>query len=170
MHVFLIYEKCCFYEIMIAGYFLKYTGQTVRFISLDGAEVTAMEGFRVCADAALSEIDPLEVRSVIVPGGEVSRVRGEALYRFLQECRTQGRLVAGICAGVDLLEEAGVLDGVASTHSCDEEFVRDGAVITARANAYVDFAVEIAKYHDLFEDEANLQETIDFWKYHKRME
>ncbi|MCI9633223.1 MAG: hypothetical protein HFH18_08280, partial [Ruminococcus sp.] len=44
----------------------------------------------------------------------------------------------------------------------------DRHVITARANAYVDFAVETAKELDLFEDEADLRETIDFWKYHKR--
>ena len=29
---------------------------------------------------------------------------------------------------------------------------------------------ETAKELELFEDEADLQETIDFWKYHKRAE
>ena len=43
-------------------------------------------------------------------------------------------------------------------------------MITARANAYVDFAIEAAKELELFEDEADLQETIAFWKYHKRAE
>ncbi len=46
--------------------------------------------------------------------------------------------------------------------------MRDGNVITARANAYADFAIEAGKALDLFEDETDLQETIDFWKYYKR--
>ena len=79
-------------------------------------------------------------------------------------------LIGGICAGVDLLNHAGILDGLESTLSADRDLVNDGRVITARANAYVDFAIETAKELELFEDEADLQETIDFWKYHKRAE
>lgn len=40
-------------------------------------------------------------------------------------------------------------------------------VITARANMYVDLAIAIGKKMELFADEADLQETIDFWKLHK---
>ncbi|NLA12853.1 MAG: hypothetical protein GX867_01220 [Tissierellia bacterium] len=35
---------------------------------------------------------------------------------------------------------------------------------TARANAYVDFAIEVAKKLNLFQDEADLAETVVFWK------
>ena len=57
-----------------------------------------------------------------------------------------------------------------STHSTEEDCVSDEGIITARANAYIDFAIEIGKALKLFVNEADLQETIDFWKYHKRME
>lgn len=40
-------------------------------------------------------------------------------------------------------------------------------VITARANMYVDMAIAIGKKMNLFKDEADLQESIDFWKLHK---
>ena len=43
-------------------------------------------------------------------------------------------------------------------------------VITARANAYVDFAVEVAKKLDLFASEADLQETINFCKHYQRVQ
>ena len=79
-------------------------------------------------------------------------------------------LIAGICNGTDLLDRAGILKGISSTHSTDRDIVRDQDVITARANAYVDFAIETAKALDLFQDEADLQETIDFWKNHKRVQ
>lgn len=37
---------------------------------------------------------------------------------------------------------------------------------TARANMYVDMAIAIGKKMNLFVDEADLQETINFWKLH----
>ena len=42
-------------------------------------------------------------------------------------------------------------------------------MITARANAYVDFAIEVARKLDLFDSEEDLRETIDFWKKFKRV-
>lgn len=92
------------------------------------------------------------------------------MRNFLQELKSQQILIGGICAGVDLLEHAGILNGLRSTHSTDLDIVNDHHVITARPNAYVDFAIEMAKELGLFEDEADLQETIDFWKYFKRPE
>jgi len=79
-----------------------------------------------------------------------------------------GALVAGICAGVDVLDKAGLLKNIRSTKSGDFDCIRDGNIVTARANAYVDFAIEAAKALDLFEDEADLQETIAFWREFKR--
>ena len=43
-------------------------------------------------------------------------------------------------------------------------------VITARANAYVDFALEVAKKLDLFASEDDFQETINFWKHYQRVQ
>ena len=79
-------------------------------------------------------------------------------------------VIAGICAGVDVLDHAGILCDVKSTHSSDADLVTDKNVITARANAYVDFAVEVAKKLNLFAGEADLQETINFWKHYQRVQ
>lgn len=79
-------------------------------------------------------------------------------------------VIAGICAGVDVLDHAGILRDVKSTHSSDADLVTDKNVITARANAYEDFAVEDAKTLDLFASEADLQETINFWKHYQRVQ
>lgn len=59
---------------------------------------------------------------------------------------------------------------IESIHSLDEDVVNDHKIITSRANGYVDFAIEVAKELELFEDEADLKETVDFWKYFKRVE
>ena len=167
--VVLLFDSACLYEIVILNYFLKFTGAEVVFCSVDGKGITAMEGYSVNVDAALSEINPDEVRSMIVPGGDVSGIRTEPVYGLLGRLKKEGRVVAAICAGVDVLDGAGLLQGISSTHSEDLDVAREDHIITARAHAYVDFAIEVGKEMELFTDEQDLQETIDFWKIHKRM-
>ncbi len=167
--VFLIYDTCCFYEIVILNYFLAYTGCEVVMCSQDGKPVRTMEGYSVNADMALSDLNFGQVRSFTVPGGNYTLADNEEVRNILRRLRTGKVLINGICAGVELLDMAGVLEGIRSTHSDDSvEYANDDKVITARANAYVDFAIEVAKELKLFRDETDLKETIDFWKYGRR--
>lgn len=168
--VVLLYDNCCIYEIVILNYFLKCTGSDLVFCSIDGGMVKAMEGYSIRADAALRDIGLSQVRSFIVPGGEIVNINQDIVYDCLKTLGGMGALIAGICAGVDVLDRAGLLKDIHSTHSGDFDCIRDGNIVTARANAYVDFAIETAKALDLFEDEADLQETIAFWREFKRAE
>lgn len=168
--VFLIYNSCCFYEIVILNYFMQFTGCDVLICSPDGKSIRSMEGYSVNADMSLAEVDRTQIRSFIVPGGNISSVDTQEVITCLRELRENHVLIAGICAGVDLLDHAGILQGVRSTHSTDSDVMNDNRVITARANAYVDFAIEVAKELELFVSDEDLQETIAFWKYHQRME
>ena len=113
------------------------------------------------------EID--NIKSFIIPGGDIKTICNEEVYELIRDLVKKEIIVAAICAGVDVLENTGVLKDTKSTHSEDTDIYNDKKVITARANAYVDFAIEAAKELQLFESETDLQETIDFWKYHKRM-
>lgn len=167
--VFLLYDTSCFFEIVILNYFMSLTGCEIIYCSLDGQPVRAMEGYSVNADMALKDVDSRQIRSFFVPGGDISAIDTDEVREYLQELKSRQVLIGGICAGVDLLARAGILDDRDSTRSSDLDIVSDGHVITARANAYVDFAIEAAKELGLFEDEADMQETIDFWKYHKRV-
>ena len=168
-HIFLLYDTSCFFEIVILNYFMSLTGCEIIYCSLDGQPVRAMEGYSVNADMALKDVDSRQIRSFFVPGGDISAIDTDEVREYLQELKSSQALIGGICAGVDLLARAGILDDRDSTRSSDLDIVNDGHVITARANAYVDFAIEAAKELGLFEDEADMQETIDFWKYHKRV-
>ena len=168
--VFLVFHKSCFYEIIILNYFMSFSGCDVVLCSLDGEPVRTMEGYLVNVDMALKDADREQIRSFIIPGGAVTAIDNEEVRTCLQELRNQDTLIAGICAGVDVLDHAGILDNLKSTHSTDLDIVNDRHVITARANAYVDFAIEVAKELSLFADEKDLEETIGFWKYHNRMQ
>lgn len=166
--VFFVYEQCCLYEITVLRYFMRCAGCSAVLLSADGGALTSAEGIRLLPDGALSDIAEEDIRSFIVPGGFTAdfghRAAGAELLTLLRRLRKRGALLCGICAVADILESAGVLAELASTHSCPEKLVRDGAVITARAEAYVDFAVETAKALSLFQDENDLRETLAFWK------
>lgn len=168
--VFFLFDTACLYEIIILSYFVKVTDQEVMICSLDGQPVSTTEGLKVNVDCALSELDLSEVRSFIIPGGDVTLVKNETMQSTLFKLREQGAIIGAICAGVDVLDELHILDHIKSTHNSEQDCVNDQKIITARANAYVDFAIEVGKELCLFEDDNDLQETIDFWKYHKRME
>ena len=104
---------------------------------------------------------------LLIPGGDISTIANEEVYSFIRSIAVNKQLIAGICNGVDELDNAGILEGIESTHSVKEALVVSDYVITARANMYVDMAIAIGKKMNLFVDEADLQETIDFWKLHK---
>ena len=168
--VFLVYDKSCFYEIVILNYFMSYSHCDMVFCSLDGKPVRAMEGFSVNVEMPLEALDKAQVRSFILPGGNSSQIDTPEVKAYLQAFMKREILIAGICAGVDVLDHAGILCDVKSTHSSEVDLVTDKNVITARANAYVDFAVEVAKKLNLFVSEADLQETINFWKHYQRVQ
>ncbi len=166
--VVLLYDNCCIYEIVILNYFLKATSSNLVFCSVNGGNIMAMEGYSIRTEVALEDIHLSQVRSFIIPGGDISNIDYDIVYNSLKILCNSGALIAGICAGTDILEKAGLLKDVSSSKQEEFDCVRDGNIITARANAYVDFAIETAKALDLFEDEEDLQETIAFWKEFKR--
>ena len=55
-NVFLVYDDCCFYEIVILNYFMKFTGQDVVICSLNGSAITCIEGYSVNVDLSLIHI------------------------------------------------------------------------------------------------------------------
>lgn len=168
--IFLVYDTSCFYEIVILNYFLSVSQCQVCLCSPGGKSIKSMEGYSVNVDAALEELDLSQVRSFIIPGGDITPINNQMVENILQELRRKNVLIAGICAGVNVLDKAGLLKNIKSTYSSDDDIVNDDNIITARANSYVDFAIEVGKALDLFEDEADLQETVDFWKNFKRVQ
>ena len=168
--VVLLYPTSCIYEIVILNYFLHFAGKEVLFVSPDGNPITAMEGYSINVSGKLTDIAPDEIELAIVPGGNIKAIDNPIVWNCLKDVKSTGGILAAICAGVDVLDHAGILDRVVSTHSSDLDVAVTDQVITSRANGYVDFAIEVAKKMNLFQDEADLQETIAFWKDYRRMQ
>ena len=168
--IVLLYNTSCIYEIVILNYFLKYSRIDTEYVSLDGKPITAMEGYSINTSDKLTSIAPNSVELMIIPGGDIKEINDPAVWNYLREVNDHNGMIAAICAGVDVLEHAGILDGIRSTHSTESDVVVDGNVTTSRANGYVDFAIEVAGELGLFKDEKDLQETIVFWRDHQRMQ
>lgn len=168
--VVLLYDTSCIYEIVILNYFLKVTGKEMLFVSPDGKEITATEGYRIVPEEQLEHVDPKDVELLIIPGGDIEKIDNQTVWEYLKSVHDLGGRIAAICAGVDVVEHAGLLEGIESTHSGEKDVVTSDRITTSRANGYVDFAIEVAKQMELFEDEADLQETIAFWREFQRME
>ena len=102
--VFLVYDKSCFYEIVILNYFMSFSNCDMVFCSLDGKPVCAMEGFSVNVDLSLEALDKGQIRSFILPGGDISEIDTPEVKAYLQAFMKREILIAGICAGVDVRE------------------------------------------------------------------
>ena len=168
--VVILYNTCCIYEIVILNFFLKFTNKNVIFVSVDGKAITSMEGYSMNVLEKLTEIDVTKVELMVVPGGNIKEIDNALVYEYMRNVLERKGIIAGICAGVDVLEHAGILEGIDSTHSTELDVAITDHVITARANGYVDFAIEVAKKMNLFEDENDLEETIAFWREYKRVQ
>ncbi len=168
--VVLLYNTCCIYEIVILNYFLKYSGKNVEFVSIDGNAITSMEGYSINVSGILTNTNTKNIELMIIPGGNIKEIDNKIVWEYIKQIHSDNALIAGICAGVDVLDHAGVLDGIDSTHSTELDVVVTDKIITSRANGYVNFAIEIAKKMNLFKDDADLQETIAFWRDYKRMQ
>lgn len=100
------------------------------------------------ADATTTEADPAEFDAVIIPGGMApDRMRvNPNTVRFVQEAMQQGKLVAAVCHGPQVLIEGDLLRGKQATgfiairkdminagaNYIDEPLVVDGNLITSR--------------------------------------
>ncbi len=168
--VVLLFNTCCIFEIVTLNYFLNYSNKDVVFVSVDGKAKTSMEGYSINADMSITDLDASDIELLVITGGNVEEINTPLVHELINSVNDNGRLIAGICAGVDVLEKAGILSDVRSVQNMDVDVVTSNNIITSRANAHVDFAIEVGKKLALFQDEADVKETIDFWKYHKNPE
>lgn len=172
----LVYDSFVQFEVVLAAYFMK-TQSEVHTVGLKTSPVISCEGFSINPSTVLGNIDAGDMDLLVIPGGDTGEIAAnKELLALIQDMNAAGKPVAGICGGVAVLKAAGILEGRSYTGSGEaggaassEEanVVRDGNILTAKPNGYVEFALELGRMMDIYQDEADLQETIDFFKYFK---
>jgi putative intracellular protease/amidase len=173
------------FEVTLALQLLKQIGnRKVITVSYDLQPVISQSGFTHLPNRTLKEaLDLPDVESLIIPGGPIRPQRAD-LTDLICKTHADGKLLAAICFGPQYLGRAGILDQHRFTTSCSEatiaslhvadpyprhnyveqRIVRDGNVITAKGDAFVDFAFAIADYLDVYagqhEEEARFHNEI----------
>ncbi len=175
----LIYETFVQFEVVLTNYFMKTQGEIVT-VGLDDKEVTSWEGFKTVPHITIEQVNLDQVDLFVIPGGEPAQIENnEQLSKLLIELYNKNKVIAAICAAPIHLARAGVLDdhefttnlpinefaSFTNENFVDDNVVVDRNIITGKAAGYVDFALEIGKKMDIFEDEADYQETVNYFKY-----
>ena len=123
------------------GVFLAGVGEETRM-------VTASRGVRLAPDGAWDPAETSRFDALVIPGGvggtETMR-QDESVKQAVREFMLAGKVVASICAGPTVLQDAGVLAGKTYTSNpgsreeltagtwVDQPVARDGHLITSQA-------------------------------------
>lgn len=180
-----IFEGMTDYEITFVMHLLNTSGNMeIITIAYDKEPIVGRSGLKVVPNKSLEEVKLEEVEGLIIPGGWFGDFK-PALINMVKGLNEKGKLLAGICgAGTVVLAKSGILkeakyttpvvewtshhkavfsgeDPFQRSNYIKERAVRDNNVITAVGPAFIDFAVKICDWFNLFEGE---EEKIGFLK------
>jgi putative intracellular protease/amidase len=166
-----ISDEMADFEVTLAFHFLKSKGnREIVTVGYDLSGVVSQAGFTYLPDRTIAQaLDLQDVEGLVFPGGPIREQRDE-LTELILKMDAEKKLLAAICFGPQYLGRAGVLDQHRFTTSCSEDkikalqvcdpyprknyveerVVRDEHVITAKGDAFVDFAFAVADYLDAF--------------------
>lgn len=157
-----LYPGCISFEVALASELLSAKYKLVT-ASPDGQDVAMNSGLPIKVSKSFQEINLINCKAILVPGGDPASLIGNLeIDRLLIEANEKNILIAGICAGPSVLAKSGILKGKRIAHGYQKEqldflkeifkdviliddlFVADKNIITAKPEAHIDFAVEIA--------------------------
>ncbi len=130
--------------------------------------VKCMDGRRLLVDRMVSEVKPEEIDVLIIPGGKP--IPQEDILDLIRACERRNAIIGGICGGVDYLAYAGILENrrFTSYYQLDKHYDHlpvsgemtgsmyesDQNVISAKPEAYLEFALELVRLAGLLKSEA----------------
>ena len=190
MNVFVfLYDNFADFEIVQA---LLVLGKTKNsFVSFEKNEIRSYNQFRVLPDITLDEmkmnLDDVDI--FLIPGGEPKEIirnplmhkKVQKLKEILHELKNNNKIIAAICGGPVFLANSGILDGLHCTasiqddelpyfqdaHMLDKDYVVEGNILTAKGQAFTEFAIELAKLCNIFQNAQEITETIHWLRNEK---
>ena len=154
-----LYQEVSLFEVDLVAYFMKTKGE-VYIVTEEDEVIHTNEGIRVLADKKLADIDAKDVDVLAICGGNIENIKDmQMIYNLVKECKTAGKVIGGICAGSQIVTEALDLD-----IEVDKTMVVEPQIVLSPGNEYVDFALMMGKAANIFEDEADYEETVQYFK------
>lgn len=183
-----IYDNMADFEITFSCELLKsYGKKEITTMSYDMNMVKGTSGIQYQPEITVKEAFLLkDVEALIIPGGWNTNYKQE-IFELIQKLDEEKKLLCSICAGPQYFARADILEGRLYTTNLGSEYlesigmedpfprdtyvdknvVRDENIITAKGNAFIDFAMEIFYGLNLFESE---QQKEMFTKHYKGIE
>lgn len=180
-----IFDGMTDYEVTFISHLLNSdAGMEVVTVSYEDKIIRGKTGFLYKPLELIENVYIEDIKGIIIPGGWYGDIRPE-LIELINILNSKGKLIGGICgAGTVILAKAGVLNNVKYTtpvtqwtqkhievfgeedpfprgNYVSKRVVRDKNIITAQGTAFIDFAIEICDWFNLFE---NIDEMNDFAK------
>lgn len=158
-----LYQETSFFEVVLAAYFMKTKGE-IHILSESKTEIHTNEGVKIIVDRTLDEIEPEDIDVLLICGGNINNIHSmKQLYELIRQCHTGQKIIGGICAGREIVSNAlHITDFEDNTQTIEN-------VILSPGNEYVDFALAVGKAADIYIDEADYQETVDYFKLFRRV-
>ena len=173
----LYYDGFAEFEVVLAG-LVFHAEHDILAVALEDREYRSEEKQRFCVDQVIREVDVDSIDLLIIPGGDpVPLMESQELKSFVESLLAKNKKVGGICGGASMLAGLGVLKGRKCTGMTsgvepsdrpnvnteyeyysesivsDEHVVVDGNIITAQGQAYIEFAMELARQMGIYEQE-----------------
>jgi putative intracellular protease/amidase len=173
-----IYDGFVDYETVLTCSGLNSNSYKVTYIAYDGEEIYSTSGLQVIPEKKVSDItDFKDIEGLIIPGGK-NRIFKPELKRLINHINKEKKLVAAICAGPEFLAKSGILNGKKYTTSALPEsyqekkekdpfpretylktrVIQDRNILTAQGYAFVDFALTIWDWYNLYDNDKEKEE------------
>lgn len=155
-----LYQEVALFEVVVASYLLKTIGDIV-IITDQEKEIHTTEGLMILANLSLAEVNPNEIDILIIVGGNIDGISNkDLLHNLIKEVNNREKIICAICAGRKEVIKALDLN---HNESNITEIINE-RIILSPGNEYVDFAIEIGKVAEIYEDDEDLYETVNFFK------
>lgn len=138
-------------ELLVPYYRFLEEGLEIDIASIKSGPIIGRHGYHVMTTLSLAQVDPSLYDILILPGGKAAALlrQDERMLALVRQLFKEGKTVAAICHGPQILVSAGVLTGRRATCSrnmaeelqeagctySDEQVVVDDNLITSRVPA-----------------------------------
>lgn len=166
-----------YYETELCIPTMLFSKHNVFTLASDQEIVKCMDGKKVLIDRQVRGVSPEEVDVLIIPGGKP--IPREDIFELIRACEKRGAIIGAICGGVAYLAYAGILNNrrytsyyemnktyeflPSSGELTDSMYESDKNVVSAKPEAYLEFALELYRLAGLLKPE-DIANYIEWFK------